>query len=146
MAGEHGPSCVFCRIVSREEANEIIYEDETVIAFRDIKPATRQHYLIIPKDHLLNPKELTPSHLDMVVHMREVAAVVLRQQGCADESSCRFGYHWPPFNAINHLHLHAIGETSTMGFVAKGIFWSGSPWFVSHKWLVNHLEPKADSI
>ena len=133
--------CVFCRISLKQEPNEILYEDEKVVAFRDIKPATNHHYLIIPKTHIKNPKSLDYEHLDMLTHMREVADEVLLQQGVStDDVNKRFGYHWPPFNMIDHLHLHAIGNTASMGFIAKGIFMSGSPWFVSHEWLVKHLE------
>lgn len=133
--------CVFCRIVKKQEPSEIIYEDEIVIAFRDIKPATDHHYLVIPKVHIDNPKILTHEHLELIVHMRDVADKVLLQQGVpAEDENKRFGYHWPPFNMINHLHLHAIGNTGSMGFIARGIFKTGSLWFVAHEWLVKHLE------
>lgn len=133
--------CVFCRIVNKEENTEILYEDDTVIAFRDIKPATMHHYLVIPKVHVDNPKTLTSEHRDLIKHLFEIAKLVLRQQECeSSEDTTKFGYHWPPFNAINHLHLHAIGNTEQMGFVQKGIFMYNSPWFVSHQWLVKRLE------
>lgn len=136
-------ACVFCDIVNREESGgrltEILYDDESVIAFRDIRPATNHHYLIVAKQHISSPKTLTSDNLDLVKHMCEVGRRVLTEQGCENAKDTRFGYHWPPFNAINHLHLHTIGNTHQMGLISKGIFMSGSPWFVSQEWLVNKL-------
>ena len=135
--------CTFCRIVSRDENTEILYEDDTVIAFKDIRPATKHHYLIIPKIHIDNPKELTADHIVLVKHLLEVGEQVLHQQGCESlHTSNKFGYHWPPFNAIKHLHLHAIGNVEHMGFLQRVIFRVGTPWFVSHEWLVNRLDSK----
>lgn len=132
--------CVFCLIVAKEENTEILYEDETVIAFSDVKPATKHHYLIIPKTHKDNLKSLAGDDAGMIKHLREVGEIVLQQQGCQSGSdNTRFGYHWPPFNAISHLHLHAIGNTEEMGFLQRGIFKHGTPWFVSHEWLENRI-------
>lgn len=53
--------CVFCNIANRVENTEILYEDEDVCVFRDIKPASDYHILTIPKRHIEDAKSLTPS-------------------------------------------------------------------------------------
>lgn len=44
--------CIFCKIINHQESAEIFYEDEEVMVFKDIKPATKHHYLVIPKRHI----------------------------------------------------------------------------------------------
>ena len=44
---------------------------------------------------------------------------------------CRFGFHWAPFDSIEHLHLHVIAPINQMGFMARGIFLPNSLWFVT---------------
>ncbi|KAF6020032.1 HINT3 [Bugula neritina] len=138
--------CVFCDIVNKVLVNgketEILYEDETVVAFKDIKPATRHHYLVVPKEHLESPKTLTKDNLGLLNHMLEVGENVLVQQGFQSDNNKRFGYHWPPFNSISHLHMHALGNTEELGFFHKGMFMTGTPWFVSHQWLMTYIKQK----
>ena len=50
--------CIFCKIIKREVPSEIVYEDEQIIAFKDIHPATPIHILVIPKKHIPSLVEL----------------------------------------------------------------------------------------
>lgn len=52
--------CIFCEIEKTD--TEILYKDDEIIAFRDIKPAAKFHFLIIPKIHIKNTKALTTNH------------------------------------------------------------------------------------
>jgi hypothetical protein len=58
-------TCVFCDIINKKTTSEILFEDEKYIAFRDIKPASRFHFLIIPKKHIVNTKALTTADQPM---------------------------------------------------------------------------------
>jgi len=51
----------------------------------------------------------------------------------SDENQVKklFGFHWPPFHSVHHLHLHAIAPRDQMGFIGKIIFRPDSFWFVS---------------
>lgn len=51
--------CVFCEICAKRQPAEIVYEDEEVMVFKDIKPATKHHYLSIPKKHIQDSRVLT---------------------------------------------------------------------------------------
>jgi histidine triad (HIT) family protein len=46
------PSCIFCRIVAREAESSVLYEDEHVIAFMNIRPINRGEFMVIPKEHI----------------------------------------------------------------------------------------------
>ena len=51
--------CIFCKIINREIPSDIVYEDDEVIAFKDIRPVTPVHILVIPKKHISSLVELT---------------------------------------------------------------------------------------
>jgi Scavenger mRNA decapping enzyme C-term binding len=59
----------------------------------------------------------------------ELGRQMLLERG-ADINDARFGYHWPPFNSVGHLHLHAISPASSLTFMANTIFKEDSWWFV----------------
>jgi hypothetical protein len=73
--------------------------------------------------------------------MVKIGKAVLEKQG-AVLSNSRFGFHWPPFTMISHLHLHVISPMTDMGFMARLIFRPNSWWFVTAEWLLDHLTSK----
>lgn len=56
--------------------------------------------------------------------------LVMQKQGF-DINSTRTGFHWPPFNTVNHLHLHLISPVENMSIVKRMVFKLNTPWFVS---------------
>ena len=60
LAPVHDPDCLFCNIVAGELPSTIIDEDERVIAFMDINPATRGHALVVPRNHAKDLLEIAP--------------------------------------------------------------------------------------
>lgn len=58
--------CIFCKIISEEAPGDILYKDEEIIIFKDIKPASEHHYLSVPVKHIENIHSLTTSqHFDL---------------------------------------------------------------------------------
>ncbi|XP_023703548.1 histidine triad nucleotide-binding protein 3 isoform X1 [Cryptotermes secundus] len=112
--------------------------DDEYVVFPDIKPAARHHYLIVTRKHIRNAKQLTVEHKSLVEKLVQIAKQVLNENG-ADLSDVRFGFHWPPFNSIQHLHLHAICPASSMSFVSRLIFRPDSWWFVSPEYVMSRL-------
>ncbi|XP_059050345.1 adenosine 5'-monophosphoramidase HINT3-like [Achroia grisella] len=131
-------SCIFCNIVNKLENTEILYEDNEVCVFRDIKPASRYHILTVPKRHIPDAKSLTSADKELVTHMLSVAKDQIVKNELSLEDA-RFGYHWPPFTSVKHLHLHAIAPESEMGFLAKLVFKKDSYWFVSPEYVISRL-------
>ncbi|KDR20307.1 histidine triad nucleotide-binding protein 3-like isoform X1 [Zootermopsis nevadensis] len=135
---QQNDNCVFCRICNGKEQSEILYKDDEYVVFPDIKPAAKHHYLIVTREHIQNAKQLTTEHRHVVEKLIEIAKQVLTEEG-ADLSDVRFGFHWPPFNSIQHLHLHAISPASSLGFVSRLIFRPNSWWFVSPEYVTSRL-------
>ncbi|AQK45078.1 aprataxin [Zea mays] len=103
--------CVFCEIVRGAPASTtaLLYSDDKVVAFRDINPSAFRHYLVIPIDHIptVNSLRKTKDDHQLVSHMVKVGKDFLNQDAPNSEEH-RFGFHQPPFNSIDHLHLHCL--------------------------------------
>lgn len=99
--------CLFCKIVSGDIPSQKVYEDETVLAFRDINPQAPVHILVIPKAHIENAACVTPDNSALVAHCFEVIA----QLGKELEGGFRVVSNCGP-NAgqtVPHLHFHILG-------------------------------------
>lgn len=130
--------CLFCGIIKENEPSKILYQDEEIVAFADIKPASKFHFLIVPRKHIIDAKHLTTADKSLVEKLVMVGKQVLEQKQ-ADLTNVRFGFHWPPFHTISHLHLHAISPTSEMSFIGRLIFRPDSYWFVSPDYVLSRL-------
>ncbi len=101
--------CLFCRIVAGEIPSTKVYEDDQILAFRDIAPQAPTHILLIPKCHIEGAHEITAENSSLVAHIFEVAAQLARQEGL--EKGYRIltnvGLHGA--QSVKHLHFHLIG-------------------------------------
>jgi len=90
--------CLFCKFVAGEIKPDIVYEDDKVLAFRDINPQAPVHILIIPKKHIATLNELDDQSLagTLLLTARNIAA----QEGISEE-----GYR----TVFNCIHLHLLG-------------------------------------
>ena len=101
--------CLFCKIVAGEIPSTKVYEDETVLAFRDIAPQAPSHILVIPKAHIASVAEVTAENSSVVAHIFEVIAKIAEAEGLTDGyrvvSNC--GDH--AGQTVHHLHFHILG-------------------------------------
>ncbi|KZC13539.1 Histidine triad nucleotide-binding protein 3 [Dufourea novaeangliae] len=126
----HKENCIFCKIIENKAPSEKIYEDDYVTCIKDIKPASTHHYLILPNKHIRNAKELRVEDSELYAKMISTMDLILEKQGL-DPEATRTGFHWPPFNTVDHLHLHVISPIENMSFINKLLFTHSSYWFVS---------------
>ncbi|CAD5125637.1 unnamed protein product [Dimorphilus gyrociliatus] len=129
--------CIFCKISSgRDEKTQLVYEDEQFVSFKDHKPGSDTHYLVVPKEHLDSCKVLTGEHVDLIKRMKEIGKELVKD---VDQNQVRFGFHWPPIILIKHLHLHVIAPVTGMSFMSRLIFRENSWWFVSPEYMIERL-------
>jgi len=102
--------CIFCQIVAGKVPSEIIYQDEAVIAFRDINPQAPTHLVIIPKRHIPSLTQLTEAESSLVGHMVSTANQLAKGEGIA-ESGYRLVINCGKEGGqlVPHLHLHLLG-------------------------------------
>ena len=102
-------NCIFCKIAAGEIPSTKVYEDESILAFRDIAPQAPTHILVIPKAHIGSVAEITAENSSVVAHIFEVIAKVAAQEGLSEGyrvvSNC--GAH--AGQTVHHLHFHILG-------------------------------------
>lgn len=114
-------SCIFCKIAEAEIPAKVVYEDDTVLAFLDIKPVNAGHVLVIPKEHAESLAEISPEHLKCVTATGRKVAEALRQ---ALSSKCEgvnlfLADGKAAGQEVGHLHLHVIPRYPGDGFGLK---------------------------
>ncbi|HRY29219.1 MAG TPA: histidine triad nucleotide-binding protein [Elusimicrobiota bacterium] len=102
--------CIFCRIVRKEIPAEIIHEDASVVAFKDIQPQAPIHILLVPKKHIGRVMDLKPDDMALVADIHKIVQALAR----------KFTLHESGFRlvanngsnagqAVDHLHYHLLG-------------------------------------
>ncbi|KAF9191270.1 hypothetical protein BGZ50_009485 [Haplosporangium sp. Z 11] len=150
--------CIFCEIVGGSTPAELIYKailcctffvlchmkcaDNDIAAFCDINPAAETHILIVPVAHIQTVKTLTPTteHISLLEKMRLKGMDLLRERGHDPEES-KMGFHVPPFNTVDHLHLHVLGGTYKSK-LRKLKYETGRMWYMDLTQLQADLERK----
>jgi len=102
--------CLFCKMVAGEIQPDIVFEDEDVLAFRDVDPQAPLHVLVIPKTHIATTNDLTPESAGLVGKMVLAAKQVAADEGVA-ESGYRMVLNCNPGagQSVYHIHLHVLG-------------------------------------
>ncbi len=101
---------LFLKIIAREIPADIVYENDEVLAFRDLNPQAPLHVLIIPKIHIRTIDELQPQHAELVGKLFLAAQDIARREGVAETGyrvvmNCNEGAG----QSVFHIHLHLLG-------------------------------------
>lgn len=101
---------LFMKIIRREIPATIVFEDDHVLAFRDVSPQAPTHVLIVPKIVIPTTNDITPEQETLVGHMVVVAARIARQEG-VDAGGYRlvFNCNADAGQSVDHIHLHLLG-------------------------------------
>ena len=103
--------CIFCKIVDGRIPSKKIYEDEDVIAFNDINPAAKVHFLIVPKLHLDSLNVCEKQHQALLGKMLLLAPKVAQEQGLKGfKTVINTGREGG--QEVFHLHIHVLGGGS----------------------------------
>jgi histidine triad (HIT) family protein len=101
--------CIFCKIIKGEIPSEKVYEDDEILAFKDIQPTAPIHILIIPKKHITNLMEVAPEDSKLMGKIVEAMQKVAKQLG-VDEKGFRIISNCGPDSGqeVMHLHFHLL--------------------------------------
>ena len=102
--------CIFCKIIAGEIPSAIVYEDDKIMAFKDVNPIAPVHVLIVPKEHIASAMEINDENADVVSHIFKKASCIAEKMGVSENG----------FRIVNncgkdggqtvmHLHFHLIG-------------------------------------
>ncbi len=102
--------CIFCKIVAKEASSEIIYENEKVMVFRNIRPSAPVHLLAIPKKHIASINQIVSDDRELIGEVIIAAKEAARKEGI-DESGYKLAVNVGKGGGqeIFHLHVHLLG-------------------------------------
>lgn len=101
--------CLFCKIIAGEIPSTKVYEDDKVLAFRDIAPKAPTHILVIPKTHIAGVDEITPENSAIVSHIFEVIAKIAKDEGLNGGYRVVSNIGEDGGQTVRHLHFHILG-------------------------------------
>lgn len=101
--------CLFCKIIAGEIPSTKVYEDESVLAFRDISPQAPVHILIIPKVHIASVAEITGENSKYAALCLEAAAKVAKAEGLDSGFRIISNVGEDGGQTVGHLHFHLLG-------------------------------------
>ena len=102
-------SCLFCKIAAGDIAAELVYENELVLAFRDINPQAPTHILIIPRKHIATINDLEAVDAELVGELYLAAGELARKEGFAEEGyRVAMNCHAGAGQTVFHIHLHLL--------------------------------------
>lgn len=110
--------CIFCKIINKEIPSTIVYEDESVIAFKDLNPVAPVHILVVPKKHISALSEMEKEDIELMGKVlytcKEIAATLPECDGgyriinnCGDNAG----------QTVKHIHFHIIGGKEMLNLI-----------------------------
>ena len=102
-------NCLFCKIVAGDIPSTKVYEDETVLAFRDIAPMAPTHILVIPKTHIPSVDGITAENSAVVAHIFEVIPQIARAENLVNGYRVVSNCGSDAGQTVPHLHFHILG-------------------------------------
>ena len=102
--------CIFCKIINKEIPSNIVYEDNEILAFRDINPVAPVHILVIPKKHISSLVDLKENDEILVGKIYTVINKIAKQEDI-DEKGFRVIVNCGEDGGqeVKHLHFHILG-------------------------------------
>ena len=102
-------NCLFCKIVGGTIPSTKVYEDEIVLAFRDIAPMAPTHILVIPKTHIPSVDGVTAENSAVVAHIFEVIPQIAKAEGLENGYRVVSNCGADAGQTVPHLHFHILG-------------------------------------
>jgi histidine triad (HIT) family protein len=103
-------ACLFCRIISGEIPGTIVYQDDRVVAFRDINPQAPMHVLVVPRRHIATLNDVADADDGLVGELVRRGAAIAREHGYADRGyRTVFNCQADAGQTVFHIHLHVLG-------------------------------------
>lgn len=106
-------NCIFCKIINGEIPSNKVYEDDEILAFKDINPVAPVHVLVIPKTHITNTNEINDKNSKYIAHIYEKIGEIAKISGVYESGYriiCNCGED--AGQEVKHLHFHIIGGKS----------------------------------
>lgn len=101
--------CIFCKIIKGDIPSQVVYEDDSVFAFRDISPQAPVHILVVPKEHIVSVAELDAGNSHLAAKCLEAAARIAESEGLGGGFRVISNTGRDAGQTVFHLHFHLLG-------------------------------------
>lgn len=101
--------CLFCKIIAGEIPSTKVYEDDKILAFRDINPMAPTHILVIPKEHIGGVDELNDGNCAVVAYIFAKIAEIAKKEGLTGGYRVVSNVGDDGGQTVRHLHFHVLG-------------------------------------
>ena len=102
-------NCLFCKIAAGVIPSTKVYEDDLVLAFRDIAPQAPTHILVVPKAHIEDCNGITAENSNVVAHIFEVIPQIAQAEGLVNGYRVVSNCGDDGCQSVHHLHFHILG-------------------------------------
>lgn len=102
--------CIFCKIIAGEIPSSKVYEDDKILAFKDIEPQAPVHIIIIPKEHISSANAITCENAEVIAHIFTKIPEISKDAGVSEK-----GYRVvnncgkDGGQTVDHIHFHLMG-------------------------------------
>lgn len=102
--------CLFCKIADKTIPADIVYEDDRVVAFRDVTPQAPTHILIIPRQHIATLNDLDEGNHELIGHILCTAKTIAATEGLTEDGyRVVMNCNSHGGQTVFHIHLHLLG-------------------------------------
>ena len=102
-------NCLFCKIIAGEIPSTKVYEDEKILAFRDIAPQAPTHVLVVPKTHIQDTDGITAENSAVIAHIFAVIPQIAKAEGLVNGYRVVTNCGADSGQTVPHLHFHILG-------------------------------------
>ena len=102
-------NCLFCKIVAGDIPSTKVYEDDKILAFRDIAPQAPTHILVVPKMHIADCNGVNADNSAVVAHIFTVIPQIAREEGLENGYRVVSNCGEDAGQTVQHLHFHILG-------------------------------------
>jgi len=108
--------CIFCKIISGKIPGDFVYQDDRLVAIRDINPQAPTHVLVMPRRHIKSMADLGAEDTELMGHLILVAHQIASNEGLADRGYRLAVNHGPEGGQfVRHIHFHLVGGRQLTG-------------------------------
>ncbi len=105
-------NCLFCKIGAGEIPAEVVFEDDKLIAFKDIEPQAPVHILVIPKKHIESLDDVKLEDVELLGHIMNKVKDIAKDMGITNGYRLVSNNGEDAFQTVKHLHFHILGQRS----------------------------------
>ena len=102
-------NCIFCKIIAGAIPSTKVYEDETILAFRDIAPQAPTHILVVPKEHIEDCNGINAENSAVIAHIFDVIPEIAKAEGLVNGYRVASNTGADSGQTVPHLHFHILG-------------------------------------